>query len=99
MLSEIEVTEVLKKVVDPELGINIVDLGLIYQVTVLENHQVTIKMTMTTPACPMHMTIIDNLKRELLGSDLGISKVEVDLVWEPAWKPELMSDSAREFLK
>jgi metal-sulfur cluster biosynthetic enzyme len=98
MLSEIEVTEVLKKVVDPELGINIVDLGLIYQVTVLEA-QVTIKMTMTTPACPMHMTIIDNLKRELLGSDLGISKVEVDLVWEPAWKPELMSDSAREFLK
>ncbi|MCP4294359.1 MAG: metal-sulfur cluster assembly factor [Proteobacteria bacterium] len=98
MPSQDEVTETLKKVTDPELGINIIDLGLVYEIKVGKD-QVSINMTMTTPACPMHVNIIDSVKGEILKSHSDISKVDVDLVWEPAWKPEMMSPAAKEFLQ
>lgn len=87
----------LQRVIDPEVGINIVDLGLIYEVTVLDG-RVDIAMTMTTPACPMSSHLVGEAY-EIVGAvlDAGIA-LEINLVWEPLWSPEMMSDKAKELL-
>jgi metal-sulfur cluster biosynthetic enzyme len=88
--------ELLKNVYDPELGVNIVDLGLIYDIQV-EEGTIDVKMTLTTPGCPMHDTIVGGVKRAL--NDLtDMDPVEVEVVWEPQWSPEKMSEEAKEFL-
>jgi metal-sulfur cluster biosynthetic enzyme len=88
--------ELLKNVYDPELGVNIVDLGLIYDIQV-EGGTMDVKMTLTTPGCPMHDTIVGGVKRAL--NDLtDMDTVEVEVVWEPQWSPEKMSEEAKEFL-
>ena len=84
----------LQDVIDPEVGINIVDLGLIYDVK-LDDTQLDIVMTMTSPACPMGPYIQDEVEarlQELVGYDIPIG---IDVVWEPAWSPAKMSDRAR----
>nr|WP_236286944.1 metal-sulfur cluster assembly factor [Paenibacillus allorhizoplanae] len=86
----------LKQVFDPELGVNIVDLGLVYEI-VLIDEEVSIRMTLTTPGCPMHDTIVGGVTRALEG-ELGITKVKVEVVWEPRLTPEHMSELAREQL-
>ena len=80
-------------VIDPEIGVNIVDLGLLYQVR-LADDQVLIQMTLTTPGCPLGGYIEDEIDRALFGLP-GVEHVAVDLVWEPPWGPELMSDEAK----
>ncbi|WP_040948273.1 metal-sulfur cluster assembly factor [Gorillibacterium massiliense] len=90
------VWDILRTVYDPELGLNIVDLGLVYELQI-EEGKVFIRMTLTTPGCPLHDTIVGGVKRSLNGYP-GVSSVEVDLVWEPAWTPERMSDKAKEQL-
>jgi metal-sulfur cluster biosynthetic enzyme len=85
----------LRKVIDPEVGVNIVDLGLIYRLDVAPDG-VLIEMTMTSPACPMGEMILDDIDAKLydvLPHDL---RVEVRLVWEPPWSPEMMTADARE---
>jgi metal-sulfur cluster biosynthetic enzyme len=89
-----EILEKLKQVFDPELGVNIVDLGLIYAIEWCEGH-LTIRMTLTTPGCPMHDTIVGGVHRVLEGTPT-INDLKVDVVWEPQWSPELMSDAAKE---
>jgi len=87
--------EAMREVIDPEIGINIVDLGLIYAVTIAEQH-VTVTMTMTTPSCPMGGMLQDDVQatvQSLLGDDW---QVDVELVWEPPWSPGMMSEDARE---
>ncbi|MUV36458.1 Serine O-acetyltransferase [Lentibacillus sp. JNUCC-1] len=84
------------EVIDPELGINIVDLGLVYDVQVNDDHA-TIKMTLTTPGCPLHDSIKNGVKSRLMLID-GINHVTVNLVWEPAWTPANMSSRALEKL-
>ncbi|TXL65743.1 metal-sulfur cluster assembly factor [Cerasibacillus terrae] len=84
------------EVIDPELGINIVDLGLIYDVQVEGNHA-KITMTLTTPGCPLHDSITNGVKFRV-NQLKGIDDVTVDLVWEPAWSPDKMSERAKEKL-
>ena len=85
-----KVYDQLKRVMDPELNINVVDLGLIYDVEVPEEGAVHITMTLTTPGCPLHDSIVSGVKYSLLDLE-GISTVDVNLVWEPAWTPEKMT--------
>ena len=82
----------LKKVMDPELHINIVDLGLIYEV-VIEENEIRVIMTLTTPGCPL-APVIDKLIKTALG-ELGVDQVEVELVWEPAWSVRRMSEEGK----
>lgn len=91
------VEQSLYDVIDPELGINIVDLGLVYGVISDEHNNVTITMTLTTPGCPMHDSITNGVKHRVSQLD-DVGVVEVNLVWEPEWSPSNMSDLAKELL-
>jgi metal-sulfur cluster biosynthetic enzyme len=93
--TEEAVREALRLVDDPEVGMNIVDLGLVYRVDV-GPQSVRVDLTMTTPACPLGDMITDNVRRAvgaLLPEGVG---VEVELVWDPPWTPDRMSESARQ---
>lgn len=100
-ISEDAVREALKQVVDPELFVNIIDLGLVYTVTVSESAEgksdVSIEMTMTSPACPAGPQLIQNSK-DVLGRMEGVGQVEVKLVMIPPWTPDRMTDDARDQL-
>jgi metal-sulfur cluster biosynthetic enzyme len=85
-----KVLEALKSVYDPELNINVVDLGLIYNVEVSDEADVTITMTLTTPGCPLHDSITTGVRYCVQGLE-ETRNVEVNLVWEPAWSPEKMT--------
>ncbi len=87
----------LSDVIDPELGVNIVDLGLVYEVTVDCGGVVEIEMTLTTPGCPLGGFLEDQI-RACLTVLPQVSDVSVRLVWDPPWEPEAMSDAAREQL-
>ncbi|CAH1208711.1 Fe-S protein maturation auxiliary factor SufT [Paenibacillus plantiphilus] len=91
-----QILNVLRQVYDPELGVNIVDLGLIYDVRE-EPEKIYVQMTLTTPGCPLHDTIIGGVRTILL-DQTGKSEVEVDVVWEPQWTPERMSKAAKDYL-
>lgn len=92
--SEDEVLEALKSVIDPELGINIVDLGLVYEVDVAESGDVDIQYTLTTMGCPIGPLIEDQM-RAFLAPVPGIGEVRPEMVLRPAWTPEMMSDEAK----
>lgn len=96
MVTKEEVIEALKKCYDPEIPVNIVDLGLIYGIDVKDG-EVHIKMTMTAPGCPMHTMISEDVKREV-GSVKGVKNVTVELVWEPPWSVERISPEAKKKL-
>ncbi|MGN6869925.1 MAG: metal-sulfur cluster assembly factor [Solirubrobacteraceae bacterium] len=91
------VREQLRHVIDPELGVNIVDLGLVYEIGVGADGLVMIEMTLTTPGCPLGGFLDDEIRARLTGLP-QIRDVRVELVWEPPWAPEAMSDAAREQL-
>lgn len=92
MITNEMVLEKLKKVMDPELHIDIVSLGLIYK-TEVKGKEIKVTMTLTTPGCPLAPEI-DRLVREAI-KPLGEYNVELELVWEPAWTKERMSDEAK----
>ena len=92
--SEDQVLEALKSVIDPELGINIVDLGLVYEVDVAEDGDVDIQYTLTTMGCPIGPLIEDQM-RAFLAPLEGIGEVRPDMVLRPAWSPEMMSEEAK----
>lgn len=100
-IAEDAVREALKQVVDPELFVNIVDLGLIYLVTVTETEEgksnVAIEMTMTSPACPAGPQLLQNSK-DVIGRLEGVGQVEVKLVMTPPWTPDRMTEDARDQL-
>lgn len=91
-----DILETLKSVIDPEIGINIVDLGLIYNISI-SDETIEIDMTLTTPGCPMHGSIQDWVKRTLELS-FPDKKTVVNLVWDPIWTPEKMSEEAKKQL-
>ena len=93
MATKDEILEVLKGVIDPEIGLNIVDLGLVYAVEFNEN-EISITMTLTTPGCPMHNSITAWVEKVITQLEPDAS-VKVNLVWEPKWTPDLMSLEAR----
>ena len=95
MVSEKNIIKSLEKVIDPELGVNIVDLGLIYGVDINEDEgEVVVRMTLTSPGCPL-APVIDQMVRQAVRSDDSVKEVRVELVWDPPWTPELMSEEVR----
>ena len=94
--TEAMVWEALKTVIDPELGFNLVDLGLIYSVGIVER-KVRIQMTLTAQGCPMHESLVSGVRRAVLGLD-SVRAVDVQLVWDPPWQPSMMSKAAQERL-
>jgi metal-sulfur cluster biosynthetic enzyme len=95
-LAETDVRDALRRVYDPEFGVSLEDLGLIYNVGIADGH-VTIDMTLTTPHCPAGNVMLDGV-RAAVAALPGVTSVDVGLVWEPAWNPEMLSASAREQL-
>jgi len=91
------VLEMLHSVIDPELGVNIVDLGLVYDVTIAADGSVDVEMTLTTPGCPLGGFLDDQI-RACLAQLSQVRGVAVRLVWEPPWDPTAMSEAAREQL-
>jgi FeS assembly SUF system protein len=91
---EADVVEALQSVYDPEIPVNIYDLGLIYDVDVDDNGAVSIEMTLTSPACPVAGTLPGEVEARVRDVP-GVSDVEVELVWEPSWSPERMSEVAK----
>ncbi|WP_026905791.1 metal-sulfur cluster assembly factor [Paucisalibacillus globulus] len=94
---ENEIQTALYDVIDPELGINIVDLGLVYGISLDEENNALIAMTLTTPGCPMHDSITKGVEHRLKSIE-GLGVIKVNLVWEPAWTPENMSEKAMQIL-
>lgn len=92
-LTEAAVLETLRQLIDPEIGCNIVDLGLIYNVAIADGI-VKVTMTLTTPGCPMHESISWGVKNALLNLE-GVTDAEVGVVWDPPWHPSMMSEQAR----
>jgi metal-sulfur cluster biosynthetic enzyme len=91
------ILESLSDVYDPELGVNVVDLGLVYDVDVNEEGHVIITMTLTTPGCPMHESIGEGVGRVL--QDIpGVTSGEIRLVWDPPWDPSRMTIEGRRML-
>ena len=88
------ILEALKTVDDPEIGINIVDLGLVYGTDVDDSGHVTVTMTLTTPACPLN-EYIDAAVKAALADVPGVTQSSVNLVWTPPWGPDKMSEDAR----
>ena len=93
-LTQDDVYAALRQVNDPELGINLVDMGLIYNVDIAEDGKVQIDMTLTTPGCPMHSYIARQAWKAV--NDLPeVTDTAVRIVWEPRWTPERLSPAAR----
>ena len=92
------VRDSLKKCMDPEVPLSIVDMGLIYGIDVTENNDVNIKMTMTTKGCPLHETMVDDVKRYAKRVS-GVNNVDVEIVWDPPWTMDKMSDEAKAKMK
>ena len=93
-----QIRDSLKKCMDPEVPLSIVDMGLIYGINVTENNDVNIKMTMTTKGCPLHETMVDDVKRYTKKVS-GVNNVDVEIVWDPPWTMDKMSDTAKDMMK
>ena len=93
-----DVRSSLKQCMDPEVPLSIVDMGLIYGIDVNENNDVDIKMTMTTEGCPLHETMVDDDKRYTKKVS-GVNNVNVEIVWDPPWTMDKMSDEAKAMMK
>ena len=91
-----EVTEALKDVIDPELGINVVDLGLVYEISVNAENVAILDMTLTSAACPLQDVIEDQARQVL--ADIT-SDVQINWVWMPPWGPNKITDDGREQLR
>lgn len=96
-ISKEQVFSELRKCMDPEVPVNVVDLGLIYGVHVSDKNDVDIKMTMTTRGCPLHDTLVGDVKKYLNKID-GVGSINVEIVWDPPWSIEKMNPAVRERL-
>lgn len=94
LITEDMVTEALSEVIDPELGENLVDLGLVYGITI-GGARVAVDLTLTTPGCPLHASLHAAAERVIRLMVPGVEHVDVQLVFEPRWTPDRMSDSAK----
>ena len=89
-----KIIEEIKKIYDPEIPVNIYDLGLIYKIDVKDDKNITIDMTLTSPNCPVADSLPNNVKVNLLKID-GIKDVKINLVWDPPWTKDKMSETAK----
>ena len=94
MMSEKDILQTLHGVNDPEVGVNIVDLGLVYSAEI-QGDNVRIVMTMTTPACPMHSYLTEEVREAILVQYEGVENVSVELVWDPPWSPQMISEKGK----
>jgi metal-sulfur cluster biosynthetic enzyme len=92
--TQAHVMAALHTVYDPELGVNVVDLGLIYGIEVHEDGQVVITMTLTTPGCPMHESIGEGVGAALQAIP-EVTGGEIRIVWEPRWEPDMMTEEGK----
>jgi metal-sulfur cluster biosynthetic enzyme len=97
-ISTEQIKNSLKQCMDPEVPLSIVDMGLIYGIDVSDNNDVNIKMTMTTKGCPLHDTMVDDVTRYTKKVP-GVNNVQVDIVWDPPWTMDKMSDEAKAKMK
>jgi len=97
-VSEEQVMASLKQCMDPEVPLSIVDMGLIYGIDISEKNDVNIRMTMTTKGCPLHDTMVDDVTRYTKKVP-GVNNVQVDIVWDPPWSMDKMSDEAKAKMK
>ena len=95
-ISETQIVEALKECYDPEIPVNLVDLGLIYDIKIIDDW-VGVKMTLTSPGCGMSGMISQNVRTKVLKVP-GVKDADVRIVWEPAWSPKRMSPEARKKL-
>lgn len=91
---EVKTVEMLRTVFDPEIPVNVYELGLIYKIDVSDDYKVSIDMTLTAPSCPAADFIIEDI-RQKVGSIEGVTDVEVNLVFEPEWTKDMMTDEAK----
>ena len=96
LLADIE--EAMRDVVDPELGINVVDLGLVYGIKVDQDAVVTLDMTLTSAACPLTDVIEDQSRTALVGAGL-VNEIKINWVWNPPWGPDKITEDGREQLR
>jgi metal-sulfur cluster biosynthetic enzyme len=89
-----KVEDKLRECYDPEIPINIVDLGLVYGIEI-NGDAVKVSMTLTAPGCPLAGSIVEDVRRKLLELE-GVQSADVELVWDPAWSPERISEEAKE---
>jgi FeS assembly SUF system protein len=89
-----DVIEALKSVYDPEIPVNIYEMGMIYEVRVEENGYAFVKMTLTTPACPVAGTLPGEVEHRVAAVE-GVSDAKVELVWDPPWTQDMLSEAAR----
>ncbi len=106
MLTDTQIRDALRDCYDPEIALNIVDLGLVYRITLAEDpdapgiipkQKVSIDLTLTSPNCPAHEQIAAQIQNRLAGIQ-GISKSSVQIVWEPKWTPERITEAGRKQL-
>ncbi len=97
MPTEEDVLNVLKEVDDPEIGVNVVDLGLVYTVDVKEDGDVNVEMTLTAPGCPMHDTIA-RAAEMAIETLPDVKEAHVAMVWNPPWTPDRLTDEGRRLL-
>ena len=97
-VSEEQIRNSLKQCMDPEVPLSIVDMGLIYGINISENNDVKIKMTMTTRGCPLHDTMVDDVTRYTKKVP-GVNNVQIDIVWDPPWTKDKMSDEAKAMMQ
>lgn len=94
MASEEDILQALRGVNDPEVGVNIVDLGLVYSMEI-QGDNVRIVMTMTTPACPMHSYLTEEVREAILSQHDEVENISVELVWDPPWSPQMISEKGK----
>ena len=95
-LTKDEVLEALKEVYDPEIGVNIVDLGLVYDAEIDDKNDVEVTMTLTSMGCPLGPVIISDVQQAV--GKAGSGEVRVRIVWSPPWSPDMMTEDARDEL-
>ncbi len=93
-INQEQVIECIRTVVDPEIPVNLYDLGLIYEIKISENNDIKINMTLTNPNCPVAGTMPESVGKSLEKLN-NLNSIEVSLVWEPKWHKDLMTDEAK----
>ena len=94
MPTEEQIYEALEEVIDPELGLDFVSLGLVYDVNIDGEGEVDITFTLTTPACPIGPQVSEQM-REFVGDLDGVQRVNPKMIFDPPWSPEMMSEDAK----
>ena len=94
MTKKEQIIEEIKKIYDPELPVNIYELGLIYDISIKNEKDVVVKMTLTSPNCPVAESLPKEVKDSIIAIK-GVGKVDLDLVWDPPWNKSMMSEAAK----